>query len=154
MDFLLWATKSLHLFAVIVWLGGLLYQSVVVLPMARAGNLELSERAVPMLIRFLPFIWMAVWTTVITGLVLMLFSTRFLFFSFSDRWSVLLGLKELAFLLMAFFSFGFSRMLAGLRESESQSQRENSRVYFERMTQFNAIIIALGIAAMLLASGL
>ena len=151
MDFLLWAARSLHLFAVVVWLGGLLYQAAVTLPVARVEQRELAESSLHLLRRFQPFVWMCVWTILVTGVALMLFNPRFVLFHYDDRWSVMLGLKQLTFLIMVFYSFGYARMLRMVDLSERAEERQMS---YKRMLQFGKFNVALGIIAMLLAAGL
>ena len=151
MDFLLWAARSLHLFAVVVWLGGLLYQAAVTLPVARVEQRELAESSLHLLRRFQPFVWMCVWTILVTGVALMLFNPRFVLFRYDDRWSVMLGLKQLTFVIMVFYSFGYARMLRMVDLSERAEERQMS---YKRMLQFGKFNVALGIIAMLLAAGL
>jgi uncharacterized membrane protein len=148
MDFLLWSTRSLHIFSVVVWFGGLMYQAVVTIPVVQAND-EVSEISMHLVRRFQPFVWMCVWTMLVTGAVLMLFDPRFVFFQYRDRWSIILGFKQLTFLLMIFFSFGYARMFK--RVQESQNDR---RSYYQRMVQFGRINVALGIIAILLAAAL
>jgi putative copper export protein len=158
MEFLLWAARSLHVFAVVAWLGGLTYQSAVTLTVAKAEGTEFSQQTIHMLRRFVPFVWMLMWTVLVTGVALMLFSTRYVFFEFHDRWSLLLGLKQIAFLLMAFFSFGYARMFARVTElitsTKEQHSRDDAFPFFTRMNQFGRVIIVLGMIELLLASGL
>jgi uncharacterized membrane protein len=149
MDFLLWAVRSVHIFAVVVWLGGLMYQGAVTLPVAKSEGVEVGAQTLHTLRRFMPFVWMCVWTVLVTGVGLMLFSPRFIFGEYRDSWSVLLGLKQLTFVLMAFFSFGYARMLRRCTENVSSADG-----YFQQMVQFGRITVALGISALLLASGL
>lgn len=157
MDFLLWAARCLHIFGVVVWLGGLTYQSAVTLAVAKAEGAEFSPHMIHALRRFLPFVWMLVWTVLVTGVTLTLFSTRFVFFEFQDKWSVLLGLKQITFLLMVFFSFGYARMFARVDElinSTEEQSRADAFSFYKRMNQFGRITIALGILGLMLASGL
>ncbi|MBI4534661.1 MAG: CopD family protein [Ignavibacteriae bacterium] len=157
MDFLLWVARSLHIFSVAIWLGGLTYQAVVVGLVSKAEKTEFTESTRHMLRRFTPFVWLCLWTVLVTGVGLMLFDPRFLWFQYHDRWAVLLGLKQFVFLLMLFFSFGYARMFSRVDEILSGSQQdpdESPRRYFDRMMQFGRINIALGIVAVLLAAGL
>lgn len=155
MDFLLWTARALHVFGVVVWFGGLMYQAVVTHPVARVEQKELDDFTRHFIRRFLPFVWMCVWTVLITGVALMLFNPRFVFIHYGDRWSVLLGLKQLVFLVMMFFSFGYARMFSRvdhmLAESES---KERVIPFFNQMVMFGKINVALAILALLLAAGL
>jgi hypothetical protein len=64
---------------------------------------------------------------------------------------VLLGLKQLTFVLMAFFSFGYARML---RKCTELASSESVAPYYRQMVLFGRITVALGISALLLSSGL
>jgi len=99
---------------------------------------------------------MCIWTVAVTGVGLMLFSPRFIVLEFDDSWSVLLGVKQLTFLVMAFFSFGYARMLTRCLEivAEKDASGDDVMPYYQRMLQFGRINIALGIGAIMLASGL
>lgn len=158
MDFLLWAARSLHVFGVVVWLGGLTYQSAVSLAVAKAEGTEFSPQSIHSLRRFVPFVWMMVWTVLVTGVTMMLFSTRFVFLEFHDQWSVLMGMKQITFLLMVFFSFGYARMLARVYElinaTRNQDPQDDPSPFYKRMNQFGRITIVLGMVQIMLASGL
>ena len=155
MDFLLWTAKSLHVFSVVVWFGGLMYQAVVTIPVARVEQKVLDNFTRHLLNRFQPFVWMCVWTILVTGIVLMLFNSKFVFFQYHDRWSVLLGLKQLVFALMIFFSFGYARMLKRIDELLSSDERkELAMPFYDQLLMFGKINVALSIVALLLAAGL
>jgi len=156
MDFLLWATRSLHIFAVVVWLGGLMYQSAVMLAVAKVEGSESAPQTIHSLRRFVPFVWMCVWTVFVTGVALMFFSTKFVAFQFHDSWAILLGLKQLTFILMLFFSFGYARMLTRADEMMRKPELpvDEAKPYFRRMGQFGKINIGLGIVSLLLATGM
>ncbi|MBM2845148.1 MAG: hypothetical protein HW407_460 [Bacteroidetes bacterium] len=158
MDFLLWSVRGVHIFSVVVWLGGLMYQGVVMVPVAKAEQKEMGAQTLHSLRRFVPFVWMCVWTVLVTGIGLMLFSPRYIIGEFDDPWSVLLGLKQLTFVLMVFFSFGYARMLSRCTEivtaAKPGTSPDNPAPYYQRMLQFGRINVALGIGALLLASGL
>ena len=127
-----------------------MYQAVVTLPVAKAEQIELTENSLHLLRRFQPFVWMCVWTILVTGIGLMLFSPQFVLFQYSDRWSVVLGLKQLTFLVMVFFSFGYARMLRMVVAVRGEARE----LCYRRMLQFGKINVGLGIIAILLAAGL
>ena len=127
-----------------------MYQAVVTLPVAKAEQIELTESNLHLLRRFQPFVWMCVWTILVTGIGLMLFSPQFVLFQYSDRWSVVLGLKQLTFLVMVFFSFGYARMLRMVVTVRGEARE----LCYRRMLQFGKINVGLGIIAILLAAGL
>ena len=144
------------LFAVVVWLGGLMFQSAVTLAVARVEGTEFTPSTLHALRRFIPFVWMSVWTVLVTGVALMLFSTRFVLFEFHDRWSVLLLLKQTAFLLMVIFSLGFARMFRRLEDVSNRGVEGaiGAAAHYQRMVQFGKINLALGIASLLMAIGM
>lgn len=155
MDYLLWAARCLHIFSVVVWFGGLTYQAVVTLPVAKVEQKELDEFTRQSIRRFQPFVWMCVWTILITGVGLMLFNPRFVFYQYNDRWSVLLGLKQVIFLVMVFFSFGYARMFSRVDEMLAQKgPKERAMPFYNQMLMFGKINVALAIVALLLAAGL
>ena len=135
-----------------VWVGGLAYQAVVTLPMLAAG--EEHHLEIPFLRRFLPFQWMSLWTIAVTGVALMLFDPRYRFFSFTDAWSVLLGLKQVIFLMMLLTTTGFARMLARTEEQETQGDADSSAAepFRRRMRQFARSTLALGFIGLILAA--
>ncbi len=155
MEFVLWACRSMHLFSVVVWLGGLMFQNAVAVPVLHAEG-DVARPALRKINRrFIGFIWMSAWTMAVTGVILMLASPKFLWFQFHDRWSVLLGLKQIIFLLMLFYSFGYARMVRYLDAPASNGgYDEKSDLYRRRVEQFRKITLALGIGGLLLAAAM
>jgi uncharacterized membrane protein len=150
MDFILWATRSVHLFAVVVWFGGLLYQAVVVF---QWGSKGVTDQEVQQLKRFIPFVWMSVWTILVTGVMLMMFNPRFQFFHYNDVWSIVLGAKQLVFFVMVILTLGYSRMLARFLDERSSGGPHES-LFGDRMVQLARMNVGLAIVAILLASSL
>ena len=145
----------MHIFGVIVWLGGLMFQSAVVGPVAHSES-ELTKTIMRKLgRRFVAFIWMSVWTMLVTGVLLMLLSPRFVWFHYDDRWSVLLAWKQVIFILMIFYAFGYARMLKYLESPTSNGgYNERAELYRHRLNQFRTISIFLGIVALFLAAAM
>lgn len=85
----------------------------------------------------------------------MLFNPRFIFFRYDDAWSVLLGVKQMVFVVMMFFSFGYARMFsrvdALLNEGGTGAQ---ITPYVKQLTGFGKMNIALAIIALLAAAGM
>lgn len=155
MDFLLWTARSLHVFSVVVWFGGLMYQAVVTHPVAAAEKKEFDPFTLHLLGRFKPFVWMCVWTVLVTGVALMLFDPRFQFFVYDSRWSVLLALKQLVFFMMMVLSFGYARMLDRLHEEVAADRpAELASQFHGQMLLFGKLNTALAIIALLLAAGM
>jgi uncharacterized membrane protein len=145
----------MHIFSVLVWLGGLLFQSAVLLPVFQSHEERFTSLIREIEKRFTGFMWMSVWTMLVTGILMMLLNQHFFWFRFSDRWSVLLGLKQLIFLLMVLYAFGYTRMLHYLGTPSSNGGfNEKAVIYRERINLFRRISIALGITAMLLGAAM
>ncbi len=105
MDFVLWVCRVMHVISALVWMGGLIFVNAVMNPVLEH---EKSTRGtLPMAIyrRFFGFIWMSLWTLLATGILLAVTSPQFRWFDYSTPWTKLLAIKELAFLLMAFFAW-------------------------------------------------
>lgn len=151
MDFMIWAVRVSHLFAVVVWLGSLLYQAAVILPLWTPGDRTRTEVVRMFLGRSLPYLWMGLTTALITGICLMLFSTRFVFFRYDDWWSIALGLKQVLFLLMAIFTIGLIRLVQAFSELRESDQEDLLRI---RILQFNRSSVLLGIMTLLLAASM
>jgi uncharacterized membrane protein len=147
MDILLFACRGLHVFGVVIWCGGLMYEGVVIIPERGVGKFERLRR-------FVPFVWMSAWTILITGTALMLFSPRFVFLHYDDAWSVILGLKQMTFLLMVFFAFGTSRMLSRLNQLGNGEPDASApeQLLVHRALQFHRMNVALAITGILLGS--
>jgi len=145
-----------HLFAVVVWFGGLMYQAAVTLPITHNSDGTISPVLRNLLRRFLPFIWMCVWTILVTGIGLLLFDPRYVFFRFDTEWSVLLTIKQMLFLIMIFFSYGYSRMFKRLDIAldGDSAHPDDAKIFFLRMNQFGRINVGLAIVVMLVAAGI
>lgn len=152
---MLWAARAMHLFSVILWIGGLLYQTVIVFPGLTSGNPERVTMALGQMSGFFPFIWMGLITVLVTGLGLMMFSPRFVFFSYSDWWSVALGIKQVLALLMVLFTFGYARMLARfsalVRAPDASSGQDP---FLGRLLHFHRLNVVMGIIAILLSASM
>ena len=155
MDFMLWSVRAMHLFSVILWLGGLLYQAVIVLPSLVTGPPEQSQMTLNQLKSFLPFTRMSLVTVLITGAGLMLFNPRFVFFSYESWWSMALGIKQIVFLVIALLSLGISRILTHLIDRRGQDVAAEERAGLTaRLQRLNRVNIVLGIDAVLLAASM
>lgn len=99
--YIYWAALLLHLFSAIAWIGGILFLTGVSRPIFEYYPEETFENALRIKVRFMGFTWMFVCTVLITGTVILLWSTRFLFFDFSTLWNALAHVKILLFLVLA-----------------------------------------------------
>lgn len=141
----------MHLFAVIVWLGGMLFQAVML--RSEAGVIDAAWRE--RFARFQPFVWMCIWTILVTGIAMMLFDPRFVFFRYDDTWSVLLGLKQAVFVAMVFFAVGQARMWrrSELIRAAGEAEQEKN-LYDYHLLRFARVNVGLAIVAILLAAGM
>src|SRR5687768_5023798 len=118
--YIYWAALYLHLFSAVAWLGGILFVTGVTRPIFeyyKDTSFDISTR---IKVRFLGFTWMLVWTTLITGFVILLWSTRFLFFDFSTLWSVMMHLKILFFVILFILNVGLRSSYRELETARSQ----------------------------------
>ena len=155
MDFMIWAARTMHMFSVVLWLGGLLYQTAVLLPSLGAESNERILEVLGQLKSFLPFIWMSLTTLFVTGICLMLFSPRFLIFEYADWWSLALGIKQALFLVITVVSFGFTRMLTrAISSSETSGWSLQGTRYRDRVVQLSRMNVFLGVGALLLSASM
>jgi uncharacterized membrane protein len=154
-DLLLWAVRALHVFSVATWLGGFVFQYAIIQPIARSEGGEALHAAGMMSKRFLGFMWASLWTMAATGLLMMVLSPRFIWFRYIDTWSILLGLKQIVFLLMVLCSVGYGRMIRYLQSPASNGGfDERAELYRLRVIRYRKMSIALGVVGLLLAAGL
>ena len=158
MEFLLWACRSLHIFSVVVWLGGLFYQGVVSVPVILVDSGEHKDLDRKMHYRFIPFVWTSIWTILITGFIMMLLSPRFVWFDYESAWSRLLLGKQLCYAVMIGLTVSSDRAwrkVKALGQSGSavniSRQIDEARSQFMRSSRRN---IAFAILALLFTAGL
>jgi uncharacterized membrane protein len=144
----------MHIFGVIIWLGGLLFESAIAVPIAQAEGERADSLAQKIHARFTAFVWMSVWTIAVTGIIMMLLSPQFHWFTYETQWQRLLGFKQLTFIVMLFYAFGYARMVSYLQSPSNDGNEETLTLVRQRLNQFRKINIALGITALLLAAGL
>lgn len=155
MDFLLWICRSLHVIGIVIWLGGLMFQSAVLQPITDSETGPDSGIVRHVNRRFVGFVWMSVWSILISGVLMMLLSPHFIWFQFKDTWSMLLGLKELIFILMVFYAMGYARMLKYLDSPSSNGGfNEKAELYRHRLDQFRKMNILLGIIALFIGAAM
>lgn len=145
----------LHIFGVVIWLGGLMFQNAVAHPATHPEGPEAHTLMRKMSKRFLGFIWMSAWTVGVTGILMMLFDPRFVWFRYDNQWSILLGLKQIIFILLVFYAFGYARMLHYiLKPSSNGGFDERTEIYAQKIHQFRTISIALGILGLVVSAGM
>ena len=132
-----------------------MYQSAVAHPVMQFENEHAKAAMRKVNQRFVGFVWMSVWTMAVTGILMMLLSPRFIWFHFEDRWSVILGFKQVIFALMVFYAFGYARMLRYLDSPASNGGfSDKAELYRHRVSQFRKISVFLGIIALLLGASM
>ncbi len=145
----------MHIFGVTIWLGGLMFQNAIVVPISQYEGEQAQSAVQKINTRFTGFIWMSVWTVGVTGILMMLLNPQFQWFRYTNNWSIFLGLKQIIFILMIFYAFGYARMLSFLNDAMSNPvESEIEQLYRHRLNQFRKISIFLGISAILLAAGM
>jgi len=105
MDFVLWVCRVMHVISSVVWIGGLVFVNAVLNPVLEHEKGTRGQFSMAVHKRFFGFVWMSLWTLLVTGVLLMLLSPQFQWFDYSTPWRKLLAIKEISFLLMAFFSW-------------------------------------------------
>jgi len=158
MDFLLWATRSMHVFSAVVWLGGLLYMGGILYPVYRYEKMTSSEHYVRIERRFIGFVWMCVWTTAITGLFLMFFTPQFVVGRYQTEWDFLLLFKQCIYLVMvgvAVTATKIVKKMESLLLSSAPGELEQRLlVQHHRMLKRRRVNLTLGIILLLLSTRL
>jgi putative copper export protein len=158
MEFMIWATRSVHVFSAVVWLGGLLYMGGILYPVFQYEKMTTSQHYVRIERRFIGFVWMCVWTTAITGVFLMLFSPRFVLGQYRSEWDILLLLKQCLYLVMVGIVVTGVRIVKKMESlllSSSPGELEHRLiVQHQKMLTRRRINLALGIILLLISTRL
>ena len=156
MEFMMWATRSMHIFSAVVWLGGLLYMGGILYPVFRYEEMTASIQYVRIERRFSGFVWMCVWTTAITGVLLMLFSPRFVFGRYSGEWDYLLLVKEFIYFLMVGVEISgtsiIKKMESIVASPPSEGTRDGLMMQHQKMLRRRRTNLALGIVTLLVST--
>lgn len=153
---MMWATRSMHVFSAVVWLGGLLYMGGILYPVFRYESMTTSRQYVRIERRFTGFVWMCVWTTAITGIFLMLFSPRFVFGQYRVEWDYLLLVKECIYLLMVGVAISGTNIVKRMESIIASSSANGT--HGDLLTQHQKILrrrrtnLALGIIVLLVST--
>lgn len=138
--------------SVIVWLGGMIFETAVAIPALRGEGDEARAALRVLNRRFITVMWLSMWTMLVTGFLLMIRDPRFFWFSYDDRWNLLLGLKQIIFILIAAAAFSYVRMIRYLDSPTSNGGfNERAEIYRRRVGQYRAVNLFLGLVAVLLA---
>jgi len=156
MEFMMWATRSMHIFSAVVWLGGLLYMGGILYPVFGYEKLTTSIQYVRIERRFSGFVWMCVWTSAITGVLLTLFSPRFIFGQYRGEWDYLLLAKELLYLCMTGVAVSgtgiVKRMEAIVSSAPTDGTRDDLVTQHQKMLRTRRTSLALGIITLLVST--
>ena len=156
MEFMMWATRSMHIFSAVVWLGGLLYMGGILYPVFRHEEMTTSIQYVRIERRFSGFVWMCVWTTAITGVLLTLFNPRFVFGRYRGEWDYLFLVKEFIYVLMVGVEISgtgiIKKMESIVASGLSEGTRDNLIVQHKKMLGRRRTNLALGIVTLLVST--
>ena len=151
MDYFWLATVSLHLLAAVMWIGGMLFLSMVFAPLVRNGNVNpmfpsLFRAAAQ---RFRPVVWTAMAVLVMTGLVLV--HQRGLSLVDLAHWPKVLQIKISLVGVLFILTFAHS-LLSGSRVAKIKDLSESTRpmsqlVLLQTSYQLPrlALLVALGV---------
>jgi uncharacterized membrane protein len=158
MIFLEWAAVSLHIFSVIVWLGALCYQSAVLFPVMNAEGMSDRGLAGHLHRRFIPFIWLCLWSIGITG-VFIFAHTLFKVYD-QDSMDALFPLIAKVVLFIAIFIISLRTRSAYymhrkiLEKENDISLNQEVEIYKRQIESLTRVNILFGIAAVLVAVGM
>ncbi len=111
----------MHVISSVVWVGGLIFMNAVMNPVLEHVGETRGATTMAVQKRFFGFIWMSLWTMLATGMLMMLLSPQFRWFDLSSPWQKLLAVKELSFLVMAFFSWQAKKVFEQMELSMDRS---------------------------------
>lgn len=149
MDYFWVATVSLHLLAAVMWIGGMLFLSVVFAPLVRNGNPMFPAVFRAAAQRFRPVVWTAMAVLVMTGLVLV--HQRGVSLADLAHWPKVLQIKIGLVGVLFLLTFAHS-LLSGSRVGQikdlSDSRRTMSQLVLlqtsQQLPRF-ALLVALGV---------
>ena len=151
---MIWATRSIHGFSVVVWLGGLLYMGGVLYPVFRHERMTVTPLYVRIERRFMGFVWMSIWSTAITGIFLMLFSPKYHFGSYREQWEILLLIKQLIFVGMVFVAISSGKIVRKMESilvlPSSSSPEDQLLIHHNKILARRRLNIIIGILALLI----
>lgn len=156
MEFMIWATRSIHAFSVVVWLGGLLYMGGILYPVFRHERMTVTPLYVQIERRFIGFVWMSIWTTAITGTLLMLFNPKFRFGSYQAPWDILLLIKQIIFAAMIIVAISTGKIVKKMESilANAPSSSLENRISFhnDRILVRRRFNLVFGLAALLIST--
>src|SRR5258708_10731250 len=120
--YIYWAALCMHLFGAVAWLGGILFLTGVTRPIFEYFGADAYDISQRIKVRFLGFSWMLLWTVLVTGIIVLLWSTKFIFFDFSSLWLVLAHIKIVLFLILASLSLMLRTSYRDIAEARSEKE--------------------------------
>ncbi|MEI8134473.1 MAG: hypothetical protein WCH46_05260 [bacterium] len=99
--YIYWASLFMHLFSAVAWLGGILFLTGVSRPIFEYYGEDAIAISHRIKVRFLGFTWMLLWTVFVTGIIILLWSPKFIFLDFGTLWRLLAHLKIVLFFCLA-----------------------------------------------------
>ncbi|HEY4611686.1 MAG TPA: hypothetical protein VII11_01750 [Bacteroidota bacterium] len=124
MDFVLWACRVVHIVSVVAWVGGLIFLNAVQRPIVEYDKATRAALHLKIQKQFLPFIWSSLWPLLVTGVLLMLLSPRFVWFDYATWWARLLAVKQICFMLLLFFSWQLGKVLKHMEQASESGADE------------------------------
>ena len=156
MEFMIWATRGIHAFSVVVWLGGLLYMGGVLYPVFRHERMTVTPLYVHIERRFMGFVWMSIWTVAITGILLMLFSPKFQFGAYDGTWEILLLIKQCIFIAMVIVAISSGKIVRKMESilalSPASSAEDKILIQHDRILVRRRLNIIFGLMALLIST--
>lgn len=121
-----YAAKLAHVFGAVIWIGGVLFMAGVATPIVKYYTQpEHADPRVPEIVgrleeRLVGFNWMALWTVLISGIVLAVFSPDFSLFRFDSLPDWGANLKVYLFLPIILVNFALSASYRELRNARAE----------------------------------
>lgn len=156
--FVYWAALYVHLFSAVAWMGGILFLTGVARPIFEYFGKETFEVQLRIKQRFLGFSWMLACSAGVTGVVILLWSTKFVFLSFDTMWLKLIHIKIVLFLLLIALNFALKKSYEEIAEARSEAIEGEDLTprdvilwrirMFEQIAVWTAIILLCIVSAM------
>lgn len=142
---------SLHVFAAVIWVGGMFFAHQVLRPVA-ATQLEPPQRQplwVGVFNRFFPWVWVAIITLLATG-YWMIFAY---FKGFADLPLYVHVMHALALLMFAIYLYVFFGPFKGLKKAVADKAWPTGKAHIDRIRDMVGINTLLGLLTIAVATG-
>jgi putative copper export protein len=158
LNFFVWMCRALHIFSAVGWIGGIGFLNGVASPIFTYIGDGSKDTRLRLQQRFIGYVWTCVWGLLVSGVILMLMSGKFLWFDFSDMWRVLLLGKQILFLVMVGISLIISRSLKDIVSAKTALNADQDISDYDviewRISSLNKLNMLCGIVAILLAAAM